>query len=187
MSKTVAAFAAGDGGIMVFGIDPDELTVTGLDGEDPKRLRDRLHGLVHRTVVPSPDVTVEDHQVDGETILVLHVAPTRAPIRIAADKGSRDKPEFCVRRGSSTYPAQPGELREAARTPPGAQREPRPPDPVRPLVSARTASPSRSRERRRPVVMADQHLCGQHKTNTTPCSGKDQHANNTDKTVLPGT
>ncbi len=36
MFKTVAAFATGDGGIMVFGIDPDELTVTGLDGEDPK-------------------------------------------------------------------------------------------------------------------------------------------------------
>lgn len=71
--------ATGDGGIMVFGIDPDELTVTGLDGEDPKKLRDRLYDLVHRTVVPSPDVTVEDHQVDGKTILVLHVAPGPAP------------------------------------------------------------------------------------------------------------
>ena len=29
--------------------------------------------------------------------------------------------------------------------------------------------------------------CGQHKTNTTPGPGKDQHGNNTDKTVLPGT
>ena len=36
MFKTVAAFATGDGGILVFGSDPDELTVTGLDGEDPK-------------------------------------------------------------------------------------------------------------------------------------------------------
>ena len=35
--------------------------------------------------------------------------------------------------------------------------------------------------------MADQHFCGQHKTNTTPGSGEDQHANNTDKTVLSGT
>ena len=102
---------------MVFGIDPDELTVTGLDGEDPKKLRDRLYDLVHRTVVPSPDVTVEDHQVDGWTILVPHVAPGAVPpYGIAADKGSRDKPEFYVRRGSSAYPAQPGELREAART-----------------------------------------------------------------------
>ena len=30
-------------------------------------------------------------------------------------------------------------------------------------------------------------FAGTHKTNTTPGSGKDQHANNTDKTVLPGT
>jgi hypothetical protein len=33
----------------------------------------------------------------------------------------------------------------------------------------------------------DLPFCGQHKTSTTPGSGKDQHANNTDKTVLPGT
>jgi hypothetical protein len=33
----------------------------------------------------------------------------------------------------------------------------------------------------------DLPFCGQHKTNTTPGSGKDQHADNTDKTVLPGT
>jgi len=78
-----------------------------------------LYDLVHRTVVPSPDVTVEDHQVGGRTILVLHVAPGPVPpYGIAADKGARDKPEFYVRRGSSTYPAQPGELREAARTRP---------------------------------------------------------------------
>ena len=36
MFKSVAAFATCDGGTMVFGIDPDEPTVTGLDGEDPK-------------------------------------------------------------------------------------------------------------------------------------------------------
>jgi hypothetical protein len=78
---------------------------------------------MHRTVVPSPDVTVEDHQVGGRTILVLHVAPwTRAPYGIAADKGSRDKPEFYERRGSSTYRAQPGELREAAHTRPALNR-----------------------------------------------------------------
>ncbi len=33
----------------------------------------------------------------------------------------------------------------------------------------------------------DLPFSGQHKTNTTPGSGKDQHGNNTDKTVLPGT
>lgn len=37
------------------------------------------------------------------------------------DKGTRDKPEFYIRRGASTYPAQPGDLREAARSRPPAQ------------------------------------------------------------------
>ena len=50
---------------------------------------------------------------------MLHVAPRPVPpYGIAADKGSRDKPEFYVRRGSSTYPAQLGELHVAARTRP---------------------------------------------------------------------
>jgi predicted HTH transcriptional regulator len=119
MFKTVAAFATGEGGTMVFGMDPDELTVIGLAGEDPKKLRDHLYDLVHRAVVPSPAVSVEDHQVEGKTILVLLVEPgPTPPYGLAEDKGSRDKPEFYVRRGSSTYPAQPGELREAARNRP---------------------------------------------------------------------
>ena len=76
-------------------------------------------------MVPSPDVTVEDHHVDEKTILVLHGAPGSAPpYGIAADKGFRDKPEFYVRRGSSTYPAQPGEPREAARTRPALNVNP---------------------------------------------------------------
>jgi Putative DNA-binding domain len=36
MLKTAAAFATQDGGTMVFGMDPDDLTVTGLGGQDPK-------------------------------------------------------------------------------------------------------------------------------------------------------
>jgi len=117
--KTVAAFANGDGGTMVFGMDPDELTVTGLGDEDPRKLRDHLYALIHGAVVPSPEVLVEHYHVDGKTILVLHVSQGPAPpYGIAVDKGSRNKPEFYVRRGSSSYPAQPGELREMARSRP---------------------------------------------------------------------
>jgi hypothetical protein len=120
--KTTAAFATQDGGTIVFGIDPDELTVTGLGDQDSKSLRDRLYALVHGTVVPPPGVTVTDHQIDGKTILVLDVPPgPEPPYGLAVDKGSRDKPEFYIRRGSSTYPAQPGELRRAARSRPPAE------------------------------------------------------------------
>ena len=116
--KTVAAFATRDGGSVVFGMDPDELTVTGLVGE-PRKLRDRLNDLVNGIVVPAPPVTIDWYEVSSETILVLSVAPgSTPPYAIAVDKGSRDKPEFYIRRGSSTYPAQPDELRQAARSRP---------------------------------------------------------------------
>lgn len=116
--KTVAAFATGDGGTVVFGMDPDELTVTGLDGE-PRKLRDQLYDLVNRIVIPPPPVTADCHEADGQTILVLGVGPgPDPPYGIAVDKGSRDKPEFYIRRGASTYPAQPADLRQAARSRP---------------------------------------------------------------------
>ena len=118
MFKTVAAFATGDGGTIVFGIDPDELTVTGLDGEDPKS-----SGTACTTWCTAPWSHPGRHsrRPPGgrkDDPGAPRGARTRAPYGIAADKGSRDKPEFYVRRGSSTYPAQPGELREAARSRP---------------------------------------------------------------------
>jgi hypothetical protein len=53
----------------------------------------------------------------------------------------------------------------------------------------RCREPTRARQvqDRCPGAGDDLPFCGQHKTNTTPGSGKDQHGNNTDKTVLPGT
>ena len=122
MLKTAAAFATQDGGTMVFGIDPDELTVTGLGDQDPKKLRDRLYALVHGTVVPAPSVMVTDYQIDGKTILVMEVPPgPEPPYGLAVDKGSHEKPEFYIRSGSSTYTAQPADLRRAARSRPLAE------------------------------------------------------------------
>ena len=76
-------------------------------------------------MVPSPDVTVEDHQVDGKTILVLHGAPGSAPpYGIAADKGSRDKPEFYVRRGLKYLPCPARRTTRSSPHPPGANVNP---------------------------------------------------------------
>jgi len=75
--KTAAAFATCDGGTMVFGMDPDELTAIGLGDDDPKKLRDRFYDLVHRTVVPPPDAIIGPYTVDGKTILVMEVMPGR--------------------------------------------------------------------------------------------------------------
>ncbi len=53
----------------------------------------------------------------------------------------------------------------------------------------RCSQPTRARQvqDRCPGSGNDLPFCVQHKTNTTRGSGKDQHADNTDKTVLPGT
>jgi Putative DNA-binding domain len=114
MLKTVAAFATWDGGTMIFGINRDELTITGLGDEDPTKLRDRLVDLVRAAVDPMPPVTVTHYKIDGKLILVLDIeAGQSPPYGLIADPGSRDKPDFYVRRGASTYHAQPSDLREA--------------------------------------------------------------------------
>jgi hypothetical protein len=70
-----------------------------------------------RIVIPSR-VTIEPYQVNGMTILVLGVEPGPVPPRT---KGSRDKPEFYIRLGASTYPAQRGDVREATRPRPASR------------------------------------------------------------------
>jgi len=76
-------------------------------------------------MVPSPDVTVEDLQVDGKTILVLHGAPGSAPhTGSPRTKAPGTSPSSTCAGASSTYPAQPGELREAARTRPALNVNP---------------------------------------------------------------
>lgn len=114
MLRTVAAFATGEGGTIVFGINRDEVTVTGLGDGDPGKMRDRLVDLIHAAVIPMPQVAADPFTIDGETVLVLDVKTGQSPpYGIVMDPGSRDKPVYFIRRGASTYPAQPSDLREA--------------------------------------------------------------------------
>jgi hypothetical protein len=114
MLKTASAFATGNGGTMVFGVNRDEMTITGLGDEEPSKLRDHLVNLVRAAVVPTPHVTVGHYIISGKLILVLDVeAGQSAPYGLITDSGSRDKPDYYVRRGANTYPAQPSDLREA--------------------------------------------------------------------------
>jgi Putative DNA-binding domain len=52
--KTIAVFANGHGGSIVFGIEKDEATVRGLEGTDLIAARDRLTQLVRSIVTPHP-------------------------------------------------------------------------------------------------------------------------------------
>jgi Schlafen, AlbA_2 len=116
--KTAAAFANGAGGTIIFGIDRDEVTVVGLEDDEadatPAQLRDRLCALVRATVVPTPRFDVQPYEVEGHTILVLSVeAGVSRPYGFVAAPDYRDKPEYFVRNGATTYHAQPSDLRES--------------------------------------------------------------------------
>ncbi len=111
--KTVAAFANAAGGAIVFGIDPDEVTVMGVATDNEQTERDRLGELIHRILRPTPDFEVRWASASGVRVLMLEVAPGLAQpygIQLRSD----DHVEYYVRRGASTFPATQQEVREAA-------------------------------------------------------------------------
>lgn len=109
--KTVAAFANGAGGAVVFGVDPDEHLLTGVT-EDSRAGRDRLADLIRSWVVPNPEFLVESVSVDGKHLLVAHVA-AGGEKPYAIQPGTDRHLEFYVRRGASTYPARQSEIRSS--------------------------------------------------------------------------
>jgi hypothetical protein len=112
--KTVAAFANGYGGSIVFGVEKDEATVCGLDSYDLIAARDRLTQLVRSIVTPAPEVGVRTYELDGKTLLVLTVSRGTDPPYGIMLPGKKDKPtEFYVRRDATTFPARPDEIRNA--------------------------------------------------------------------------
>lgn len=115
--NTIAAFANGAGGTVVFGVDRDELTVVGLgEDADSNRERDRVGQLIRTRVLPTPEFLITAYEIDGKVVLVAEVRPgSNPPYGVIADLDHRDKPQFYVRRGASTYPAQPSDLNEMLR------------------------------------------------------------------------
>ena len=125
--KTVAAFANGYGGSIVFGVEKDEATVCGLDGIDLIAARDRLAQLARSIVTPAPEVEVRLYELDGKKLLVLTVSRGIDPPYGITLPGKKDKPaEFYIRRDATTFPARSDEIRNAvlAAAPPSAASPP---------------------------------------------------------------
>lgn len=124
--KTVAAFANGDGGSILFGVS-DDGEVIGLTPADAgPKARDRLSNLIRNWVsqlvafhVESlPATTAKDRRV-----LVLTVEPGDSP-----PYGAGTQPTdlvYYVRRGATSFPISAHEVRELARSrPPADQPQP---------------------------------------------------------------
>jgi len=106
--KTVAAFANGDGGAILFGVE-DDGEIVGVGEHERRRSLDRLTNMIRDWVRPLPDFNCEMVDIDGRDVIVINVASGSAtPYGI----GTNDRNiAYYVRRAGSTFPATPTDVR----------------------------------------------------------------------------
>lgn len=109
--KTVAAFANGDGGAIIFGVS-DEVGVVGLSAaESGGRARDRLANLVRSWVSPLPGFTIEAlpaSELKSRWIVVLTVEPGDQRPYAAGTQPTNFV--YYVRRGANSYAIGPTDV-----------------------------------------------------------------------------
>lgn len=106
--KTVAAFANGDGGAILFGVE-DDGGIVGVGEHDTRRSLDRLTNMIRDWVRPLPEFNCEMVDVDGRGVIVINVASGSAtPYGIGT---SERNIAYYVRRAGSTFPATPTDVR----------------------------------------------------------------------------
>jgi hypothetical protein len=116
--KTVAAFANGEGGSLLFGITK-EYEVIGVPGANIANEEDRISDLIDDWVSPRPTWRLEVYPVAnkaGFVVLALHVTQGTEPPYAT---GTKNVPiQYYVRHASRSVPARPNELRSLARSRP---------------------------------------------------------------------
>lgn len=106
--KTVAAFANGGGGTVLFGVE-DDGQIVGLGEHYSRQSLDRLTNLVRDWVRPLPDFECEMVDVAARGVIAVNVAAgTRPPYGIGTSE--RDM-RYYVRRAATTFPATPDDVR----------------------------------------------------------------------------
>jgi hypothetical protein len=115
--RTVAAFANGAGGVLLFGVEDDGQII----GFAPKRARtavDHLTNLIRDKIRPLPNFRGDVIQTDGRPIVALTVeAGQHPPYGVGSDSRAL---RYYIRRAASTFPASPDDLRELIRPDPQA-------------------------------------------------------------------
>ena len=107
--KTVVAFANGEGGTLLFGVDGDDDTgtIVGLAG-DASSLQRKVNDLIRALVIPGPPYTVTASDVDGKCVVRVDVGANQGIIHALVL--NQNSSEYYVRRNGSTYFARPEEL-----------------------------------------------------------------------------
>jgi Putative DNA-binding domain len=105
--KTVAAFASGEGGTILFGVD-DGAQTTGLNPEDLDRHQVALASMIRDSIGPEPSTTLRTVEREGKTLLLLEVAAGGRWFAL----NPHTTPEFYVRRTGTTMRARHSEIED---------------------------------------------------------------------------
>jgi hypothetical protein len=113
VSRTLAAFANGEGGHLLFGVDNDG-QVLGLPAESTNQVaQDAITNFIRSLVTPLPNFSVRCISLDdgsGQGVIVVRVeAGDTPPYGVGPEN-----PQYYVRRGATTFPASADMVRALA-------------------------------------------------------------------------
>ena len=104
MLKTVATFASGEGGTIIFGVSDDAQPVgIGSGSIDQHKLA--VANMIRDTITPEPPYQLRVADMDGHLLLLAEISAGGRWYAL-----NPAKPEFYVRRGASTVPARMDEI-----------------------------------------------------------------------------
>jgi hypothetical protein len=114
--KTVAAFANGEGGTLMYGVNNDGIVV-GI--KKTAGTEERLAGLVRSWISPLPEFSIETLPVETDPEAVVYAIVVNAGSTTPYGCGTTPTNiAYYFRRGSTTFAVWPQDLRESARSRP---------------------------------------------------------------------
>jgi predicted HTH transcriptional regulator len=102
--RTVAAFASGGGGTVLFGV-ADDAEVVGIEAIARDELMLAVGSMIRNTIEPEPPHELRTVQWRDKMVLLVEVSAGGRWYAV-----NPVKPEFYVRRGASTVPARVDEI-----------------------------------------------------------------------------
>jgi predicted HTH transcriptional regulator len=109
--KTVAAFASGGGGSIIFGVaEHGRLNEGAIVGIDVAHARERITNMLRDTIDPYPAHYFLVAELDGKHVIAVTIAGDGIVHGVFPDN-----PQYFVRRGATTFPAKVSELKEMLR------------------------------------------------------------------------
>ncbi|GAA3731676.1 hypothetical protein GGR91_000313 [Sphingorhabdus rigui] len=103
--KEIAAFATGEGGMLLIGV-ADDRTIFGLT--DAKVVRDKVERWIYEHIVPAPAIDIRVISLDERQLVAVETANGTAPFYMAHDIPY-------IRIGTSSQPLQPEQIIDLVR------------------------------------------------------------------------